>query len=466
MAVDMARILAVQAELMADDLPVGEHMCAWTDEQVAAYFESGGVEVPPSGPDSVAPSWSEVQSSADARTVRSLEDAREQAAADDAVSDQFGGAELAGARRFDGIECDADDTLEDAMLDDLMASVPVTGRTPPHAPMTPSVPPTCVLDGWSVKELKTALQKAGIDPSSFSERRELVAVVAALPSAGAAGAATGVGSELSAAAHNGINGGGGSGGGGMAAAAPTDKARRLVVKADDIKKSGDRCFGDHDYAKAETKYTKCIELLSDASVADEAAVRELRGSLLSNRSACRAHLNRHEDALADGCAALEARPGWARAFSRVGFALFSLRRYDEARRAYEDGLRHNPGNGELERGLASVLKELAGTAGASTAAAEAKAEGNRHFAAGEDELALVAYTRAIQLAPHDEALYSNRSATNAKLGRCGLLCPFYALARALSLPAGPALDMSLRPTRSSAGADVIIRLYAWARAFG
>jgi tetratricopeptide (TPR) repeat protein len=423
----MRRILEIQADLMGDDLPVGEHMCAWTDEQVVAYFESGGVEVPPSRPESVAPSWSEVQSSADARTVRSLEDAREQAVGDDAMSDEVG-AELGGAGRGAGIDGDGDvldGDLEDALLDDLMASVPVTGRTPPPAPVASSAPSASGLDAWSVKQLKAALQQAGVDPSGFSEKRELVAAVACMPGGGAAGSATGAGSELGAPTRagtsgDGVNGGAGSSGGGVAAAAagPTDKGRRLRVKADDIKKSGDRCFGDHDYAKAEAKYTKCIELLSDVSVAAEAAVRELRGSLLSNRSACRAHLSRYDAALADGRAALEARPGWARGFSRVGFALFSLRRYDEARRAYEEGLALNIGNTELERGLAAVFKQMGGTAGASPAAAEAKAAGNRHFAAGEDELALAAYTRAIQLAPHDEALYSNRSASNSRLGRC------------------------------------------------
>jgi len=288
----MQRILELQADLLADDLPVGEHMCAWAEDQVTAYFESGGTEVPDSaaGADaaSVAPTWSEAQSSADARTVRSLEDAQEQNIADDAVADEIGDEfGSLGVGRIDG---DGDDQFEDAMLDDPMASVRVTGRTPPSAAPAAADPPRSECEGWSIKQLKAALQVGGIDPSGFSEKRELVAAVASLAAAGSgsgggsAGASAGTGGGTAAAA-------------GPAAAPPSERGRRLVVKVEDIKKSADRCFGDHDFRKAEEKYSKCLGLLAEPAISDETGVRTLCGALLSNRSACRAHLNRHAEAL-------------------------------------------------------------------------------------------------------------------------------------------------------------------------
>ena len=348
------------------------------------------MELPPEG--SLAPSWSEAESSADARTLRAHDDNA------DPFEELEVGVESLGLPSAPTIDAEADEALEDAMLDDPMASVPVSGRTPPPAP-------TDTIDGWSIKQLKAALHRAGVDPSCFAEKRELVAAVSALPARAATSSTTAGAASLRPSSS------------GNVPAPPTLKGRRMVVKAEDIKKNGDRCFSDHDYAKAEEKYTKCIDLLSERSIAGEEDVRTLRGALLSNRSACRAHMNRHVEALADGRAALELRPGWARAFSRVGFALFALRRFKEAREVYEQGLKGNEGNSDLERGLAAVLKEMGMMVGASPAAAEAKAQGNSHFAAGENELALAAYTRAIELAPHDETLYSNRSAANAKLGR-------------------------------------------------
>ena len=60
-----------------------------------------------------------------------------------------------------------------------------------------------------------------------------------------------------------------------------------MVKAQDIKKNADRCFGDRDYPKAELKYSKCIELLSAPEIASEADVAELRGGPPRRRTAAR-----------------------------------------------------------------------------------------------------------------------------------------------------------------------------------
>jgi len=184
----MERIIELQEEYFATDLDIGDHMLSWSEGEVVAYFESGGLSTP-ADTVSVAPSFSEVQSSADARTVRSMDDARDELLAEDDPAD--GGAHALGI--------DEEPALEDAMLDGLMASVPVTTRTLPSSdeacrqqqPAPAHPPPADPLAAYSVKELKEALRRAGVDASSFTEKSELVAAVARLPpaSGGAAAAA-------------------------------------------------------------------------------------------------------------------------------------------------------------------------------------------------------------------------------------------------------------------------------------
>ena len=45
----MNRIVELQAEAHADDLPIYEHMMTWSDAEVRRYFASGGVEAPSAG---------------------------------------------------------------------------------------------------------------------------------------------------------------------------------------------------------------------------------------------------------------------------------------------------------------------------------------------------------------------------------------------------------------------------------
>ena len=52
------------------------------------------------------------------------------------------------------------------------------------------------------------------------------------------------------------------------------------------------------------------------------------------------------------------RPGWPRAYSRIGAALISLRRLEEARANYEEGLQSDSGSAELQTGLSDVLGDM------------------------------------------------------------------------------------------------------------
>lgn len=64
----------------------------------------------------------------------------------------------------------------------------------------------------------------------------------------------------------------------------------------------------------------------------------------SNRSNAYVQLKRYEEALADANKAVQLDPKWPRGYGRKGVALFFLGRYAEARDAYEEGLKVEPGN--------------------------------------------------------------------------------------------------------------------------
>jgi tetratricopeptide (TPR) repeat protein len=53
--------------------------------------------------------------------------------------------------------------------------------------------------------------------------------------------------------------------------------------------------------------------------------------LYSNRAACYLALGRYAEGLADADLAIKAKPDWPKAHARRGFALYHLRRYDEAK---------------------------------------------------------------------------------------------------------------------------------------
>ncbi|XP_009469480.1 PREDICTED: stress-induced-phosphoprotein 1-like [Nipponia nippon] len=82
--------------------------------------------------------------------------------------------------------------------------------------------------------------------------------------------------------------------------------------------------------------------------------------LFSNRSAAYARQGDYARALADACRTLELRPDWAKGYSRKAAALEFLHRFEEAKAAYEEGLKHEPGNAQLKEGLRGVEARLAG----------------------------------------------------------------------------------------------------------
>jgi tetratricopeptide (TPR) repeat protein len=102
--------------------------------------------------------------------------------------------------------------------------------------------------------------------------------------------------------------------------------------ADDHREMGNECFKAAEYDGTYAHYSAALALA--AADGDGDAARERRAALYSNRSGALAALDRWEDAEADARAPVELRPRWFKGHSRLGAALESLGRLDEAVRTY------------------------------------------------------------------------------------------------------------------------------------
>jgi len=76
--------------------------------------------------------------------------------------------------------------------------------------------------------------------------------------------------------------------------------------------------------------------------------------LYSNRSGAYASLKNFDKALEDANKTIELKPDWFKGYSRKGTALCYMSRYDEAKAAYEAGLKIDPNNDQLKQALQEV----------------------------------------------------------------------------------------------------------------
>lgn len=138
----------------------------------------------------------------------------------------------------------------------------------------------------------------------------------------------------------------------------TSEVGRVVAGADatnvgqqveDLKTRGNAAFGSG-------KYEESVRCFSEALSLDPT-----NHLLYSNRSASYASLRQYEEALADADKAVALKADWAKGHGRRGAALLGLGRLEEAKTAYEEGVRLEPGNAQLQRGLEMVQRELATT---------------------------------------------------------------------------------------------------------
>ncbi|KAF9913869.1 Hsp90 cochaperone [Lobosporangium transversale] len=118
------------------------------------------------------------------------------------------------------------------------------------------------------------------------------------------------------------------------------------MSAEEYKAQGNKAFLAKDYPVAIDLFSKAIELDPTNHV------------LYSNRSACYASLKNYEKALEDGNKTVELKADWSKGYGRKAAALFGLGRYPEANDVYQEGLKIEPTNPQLQKGLQETQQAM------------------------------------------------------------------------------------------------------------
>mmetsp|Transcript_12113 Transcript_12113/g.29790 ORF Transcript_12113/g.29790 Transcript_12113/m.29790 type:complete len:571 (-) Transcript_12113:330-2042(-) len=121
-----------------------------------------------------------------------------------------------------------------------------------------------------------------------------------------------------------------------------------------FKKAGGLCFKNKDFKGAVEQFTKAIEL-------DGKNI-----SLYGNRSVAFLKCGDHEKAIADADKCIKLDPNWAKGYVRKGNALLDLKAYEEAKKAYTEGLEKGPDANTLKQlnaGISAADKSLLGGMG-------------------------------------------------------------------------------------------------------
>jgi stress-induced-phosphoprotein 1 len=116
------------------------------------------------------------------------------------------------------------------------------------------------------------------------------------------------------------------------------------------KGKGNEAFKAGDFETSITEFNKAIE--NDPT--DHVFYSNLSGSYAS--------LGRYQEALDAAEKCVETKPDWAKGFTRKGLALFNLKKFDEAKGAYEQGKKLAPDNDSFTQGIANCEREKANAA--------------------------------------------------------------------------------------------------------
>ncbi|CAI5729530.1 unnamed protein product [Peronospora destructor] len=118
----------------------------------------------------------------------------------------------------------------------------------------------------------------------------------------------------------------------------------MTETAAEWKAKGNAALSSGNAQEAVDCYTKAIALVPNDHV------------FYSNRSAAFLSLDDALHALEDAELCIKTKPDWPKAYSRKGAALHSLKRYDEATAAYNDGLKLDASNAACLSGIKEVEK--------------------------------------------------------------------------------------------------------------
>ncbi|KAE8224631.1 hypothetical protein CF319_g2515 [Tilletia indica] len=129
------------------------------------------------------------------------------------------------------------------------------------------------------------------------------------------------------------------------------------AKAEDAKAEGNKAMSAKDYGGAIAAYNEAIEHDPTNPV------------YYSNRAAAYSQIQQHDKAIEDASMAKELDPKFARAYSRLGHALFSAGRFQEAVDAYETGLAIDPSNQVMKNGLEASKKQVPSSSSAASPSA-------------------------------------------------------------------------------------------------
>ena len=133
---------------------------------------------------------------------------------------------------------------------------------------------------------------------------------------------------------------------------------------EEAKNEGNTALNEGRLEEAIACYTKAIELEPENHV------------FYSNRSAANTRAKKYEAASRDAERCIALKPDWARGYSRHGYALLALKRYQEAADAYQKGLDVDSGDQSMRDGLtkAQQMGQLAAAAKAAEAARGSKGD--------------------------------------------------------------------------------------------
>lgn len=187
------------------------------------------------------------------------------------------------------------------------------------------------------------------------------------------------------------------------------------MSQDSLKNQGNEAFKNKRYDEAIQHYTKAIAVDPNC---------EACAAIYSNRAASFSAQGRHQEALKDAEDCIRVKPAWLKGHFRKGVALEQLGKLDEACRAFEDALKTEPNNEEVQERLSVVrdrIKQRNDNIKPSQCrtAEEAKTVGNSLFGVGKYDIAAEFYGRAIALTPTDSEdkanYYSNRAACRQQI---------------------------------------------------